>query len=111
MDLKLKAFDFNAALQRAGLGRDGLPVARAPQATGSVSGGGFQAAMTQALNQVSQQQLKAQGLQREVALDSPTVSIEETMMAMQKAQIGFQAALQVRNRMVQAYTEIMNMNV
>ena len=48
---------------------------------------------------------------REVALDSPTVSIEETMLAMQKAQLGFQAAVQVRNRMVQAYTEIMNMNV
>jgi flagellar hook-basal body complex protein FliE len=39
------------------------------------------------------------------------VSIEETMVAMQKAQIGFQGAIQVRNRMVQAYTDIMNMQV
>jgi flagellar hook-basal body complex protein FliE len=39
------------------------------------------------------------------------VSIEETMIAMQKAQIGFQGAIAVRNRLVQAYTDIMNMQV
>jgi flagellar hook-basal body complex protein FliE len=44
-------------------------------------------------------------------MDNPTVSIEETMVAMQKAQIGFQATLQVRNRLVQAYSDIMNMQV
>jgi flagellar hook-basal body complex protein FliE len=33
------------------------------------------------------------------------------MVPIQKAQIGFQAALHVRNRMVQAYTDIMNMQV
>jgi flagellar hook-basal body complex protein FliE len=46
-----------------------------------------------------------------VQLGNPSVSLEETMVAMQKAQIGFQTALQVRNRMVQSYTEIMNMQV
>ena len=34
-----------------------------------------------------------------------------TMIAMQKSQIGFQAALQVRNKLVQAYTDIMSMQV
>ena len=43
--------------------------------------------------------------------DNPTVSLEETMVAMQKAQLGFQATLQVRNRLVQAYSDIMNMQV
>ncbi|MDE2437527.1 MAG: flagellar hook-basal body complex protein FliE, partial [Sphingomonadales bacterium] len=38
-------------------------------------------------------------------------SIEQTMVAMQKAQIGFQTVLQVRNKLVAAYTDIMNMNV
>jgi len=33
------------------------------------------------------------------------------MIALQKAQIGFQGAVQVRNRLVQAYTDIMNMQV
>ena len=67
--------------------------------------------MGQALQEVSQSQLQAQRLQRELTLDNPTVSLEETMMAMQKAQLGFSATLQVRNRLVQAYSEIMNMQV
>jgi flagellar hook-basal body complex protein FliE len=50
-------------------------------------------------------------MQREVQLDNPEVSLEQTMVAMQKAQIGFQAVLAVRNRLVQAYSEIMNMQV
>ena len=44
-------------------------------------------------------------------LENPAVSLEETMIAMQKAQIGFQATMQVRNRLVQAYTDVMNMQV
>ncbi len=36
---------------------------------------------------------------------------EQTMVSMQKAQIGFQAAVTVRNKLVSAYTDIMNMPV
>jgi flagellar hook-basal body complex protein FliE len=103
-DLRLEPFDFQAALARAGLRPDGLPRADAPA-------GGFRTAMAEALKDVSRSQLHAQRLQRELTLDNPNVSLEETMMAMQKAQIGFQATLQVRNRLVSAYTEIMNMQV
>lgn len=67
--------------------------------------------MAQALKGVSAQQTEASRLQREVQLDNPTVSLEETMVAMQKAQVGFQATLQVRNRLVSAYSEIMNMQI
>ena len=67
--------------------------------------------MSQALKSVSAQQTEAQRLQREVQLDNPTVSLEQTMIAMQKGQIGFQAALQVRNQLVRAYTDVMNMQV
>ena len=73
--------------------------------------GGFAAAMSQALKSVSGQQMEAQRLQRELQLDNPAVSLEQTMVAMQKAQIGFQAALAVRNQFVRAYTDIMNMQV
>ena len=55
--------------------------------------------------------IDAQTLQRELQLDNPSVSLEQTMVAMQKSQLGFQATLQVRNRLVQAYSEIMNMQV
>ena len=109
MDLRLKPFDFNQALAKAGLGANGMPLAKA--AATPAAGGSFRTAMAEALNSVSAAQNEATRLQREVSLDNPSVSLEETMVAMQKAQIGFQATVQVRNRLVSAYTEIMNMQV
>jgi flagellar hook-basal body complex protein FliE len=81
-----------------------------PQAP-AASDAGFAGALKSALHGVSAAQNDAARLQREVQMENPGVSLEETMVAIQKAQIGFQATLHVRNRMVQAYTDIMNMQV
>jgi len=110
MRLELKPFDFAQAVARAGLRTDGTPLAR-PVATPATAGTSFQNAMTQALGAVSNQHQQAEALQRELQLDNPAVSLEQTMIAMQKAQIGFQSVLAVRNRLVSAYSEIMNMQV
>jgi flagellar hook-basal body complex protein FliE len=107
MNVTLKPFDFAQAVARAGLDTNGMPVARGK----AVEPAGFSSALTQALKSVSASQVQAEEMQRQVQLDNPTVSIEQTMVAMQKAQIGFQATLQVRNRLVQAYSDIMNMQV
>jgi flagellar hook-basal body complex protein FliE len=109
MNVTLKPFDFAQAAARAGMTPTGQPLATsAPAATGAAS---FQNALGQALSAVSKSQNDATAMQQAVTLDNPTVSLEQTMVAMQKAQIGFQATLQVRNRLVQAYTEIMSMQV
>ncbi len=122
MKLELKPFDFHQAVARAGLRPDGTPLA-GPAGTALAKGvaraaepdaveqASFTTAMAQALRAVSDAQLQAGALQRELQLDNPTVSLEQTMIAMNKSQIGFQAALNVRNRLVQAYTDIMNMQV
>ena len=113
MNVTLKPFDFAAAVARAGLGVDGQPLgglSRTPAAP-AADKAGFQNALGNALRGVSDAQHEVTRLQREVQLDNPTVSLEQTMVAMQKAQIGFQATLQVRNRLVQAYTDIMSMQV
>ena len=107
-DLRLKPFDFQAAVARAGLQPNGMPKSAE---VGAAQGGGFRTAMADALKEVSNSHLQASQLQRELSMDNPTVSLEQTVMAMQKAQIGFQATLQVRNRLVSAYSEIMNMQV
>lgn len=91
--------------------RPGLAVRNGAAQVGGASGEGFSGALKSALNSVSQAQNQASQLQREVQMENPKVSLEETMVAIQKAQIGFQATLHVRNRMVQAYTDIMNMQV
>ncbi len=107
MNVTLKPFDFAQAVARAGLTTNGQPIAKGD----AVAGAGFQQALTQALGAVSKTQSDATAMQREVQMDNPTVSLEQTMVAMQKAQIGFQATLQVRNKLVQAYSDIMSMQV
>ncbi|TAK76396.1 MAG: flagellar hook-basal body complex protein FliE [Aquabacterium sp.] len=108
MDVKLKPFDFAQAATRAGMPQ---VAERVRQSTAGVSPGNFQQAFSQALNSVSAMQANASQLQREVSLGNSKVGLEQTMVAMQKAQIGFQSAMQVRNRLVQAYSEIMNMQI
>ena len=107
-NLRIQPFDFQAAVARAGLRPDGTPSVRSSAAP---EGASFRSAMASALQNVSDSQMKSETLQRELTLDNPNVSIEQTVMAMQKANIGFQAALQVRNRLAQAYSDIMNMQV
>ena len=114
MDMKLKPFDFAAAVARAGLRTDGTPIAGGAGSVGSAKGtakADFGSALTSALKSVSDSQNEATPMQNDLQLDNPTVSLEQTMVSMQKAQIGFQAALSVRNRLVQSYTDIMNMQV
>ncbi|MFY3384886.1 flagellar hook-basal body complex protein FliE [Paracidovorax sp. MALMAid1276] len=104
MDLRISSA--TAPLQGAGLARRAMA---APQ--NDASEVGFSSALKGALQSVSAAQNRSSDLQKEVQMENPAVSLEETMVAMQKAQIGFQATLHVRNRMVQAYTDIMNMQV
>jgi flagellar hook-basal body complex protein FliE len=104
MDLKLTPVSMPTSV------RPGAGVRPTTGAAGGV-GGGFSTALKSALNSVSAAQNESTRLQQEVQMENPKVSLEETMVAIQKAQIGFTATLHVRNRMVQAYTDIMNMQV
>jgi flagellar hook-basal body complex protein FliE len=79
--------------------------------TPSVQDGGFLDAMKQALSTTSKLQADSGRLTREVTLENPTVGLEETMLAGVKSNSAFQATLQSRNRIVQAYTDVMNMQV
>ncbi|MCK6416413.1 MAG: flagellar hook-basal body complex protein FliE [Giesbergeria sp.] len=103
MDLRIPSS--TTPLAGAGIAR------RAPTSPQETKPAGFSDALKGALQSVSAAQNQATRLQQEVQLENPAVSLEETMVAIQKAQIGFQATLHVRNRMVQAYTDIMNMQV
>jgi flagellar hook-basal body complex protein FliE len=117
MDVKLKPFDFAAAVARAGLRTDGTPIAGSVGSAGALGRtaaagkADFGTAMASALKQVSDMQNESTRLQDQLQLGNPTVSLEQTMVQMQKAQVGFQAVISVRNRLVQSYTDIMNMQV
>lgn len=108
MEVRLKPFNFEQALARAGLNPRGEPLTRV-QATDEPQS--FQAAMAQALRGASDAQLESESLAREVQLGNPAVSIEQAMVSSVKSQVAFQSVVAVRNRLLQAYTEIMNMQV
>ncbi|TAK89947.1 MAG: flagellar hook-basal body complex protein FliE [Burkholderiaceae bacterium] len=85
--------------------------ARAPSETAAPQSGGFSTALKGALDQVNQAQNQAEAMAREFQLGNPKVSLEEMMIAGQTANISFQTLVQTRNRLVNAYNEIMNMQV
>jgi flagellar hook-basal body complex protein FliE len=73
--------------------------------------GDFLAALKGALNALDASQNRAGELSKRFQLNDPGVSLEETMVATQQANIAFQAAVQVRNRLIAAYHDIMNMQI
>lgn len=74
-------------------------------------GADFGSTLDSALKEVSGLQDKSTQLQKTFQSGDSSVSLEQTMVAMQKSQVAFTAAVTVRNRLVSAYTEIMNMQV
>lgn len=92
--------------------RDVLSAVRAGAAAPAHSGGAnFTAMLKDALEQVGGMQEKSSQLSQRFQLEDPSVSLEETMISMQKSSIGFQAVVQTRNKLVTAYNEIMNMQI
>lgn len=71
----------------------------------------FSDALKNSLQQVSNSQKHAEELGQKFAMGDDSVSLSDTMIAMQKSSIAFQATVQVRNKLVSAYHEIMNMQV
>ena len=71
----------------------------------------FSDALKNSLQQVSNSQKHAAELGQRFAMGDDSVSLSDTMIAMQKSSIAFQATVQVRNKLVSAYHEIMNMQV
>ena len=63
------------------------------------------------IERVDHGQGAAMKLAERFQLGDPKVSLEETMVALSKANLEFQQLVQVRNRLVQAYHEVMNLQV
>ena len=71
----------------------------------------FADALKASLDSVSATQQQSAALGRSFTMGDDKVSLSDVMIAMQKSSIGFQATVQVRNKLVSAYQEIMNMQV
>ena len=107
MAMRTQILERNDALQRAaGLGLDG----QVGGATGPAGGVGFGQALQGALARVNEMQAQSSAI-TESYERGETTDIAAVMLARQQASIGFEATLQVRNRLLSAYKDIMNMPV
>lgn len=73
--------------------------------------GGFQTLLKNSIEGVNQTQRQAETLAQAFEAGEPNVDLSNVMVAMQKANISFQAMVQVRNKLVSAYQEVMSMQV
>jgi flagellar hook-basal body complex protein FliE len=71
----------------------------------------FADALKASLDQVSASQKSSRELGQRFTAGDDSVNLSDVMISMQKASISFQASVQVRNKLVSAYHEIMNMQV
>lgn len=107
----------NSVLQKAAAGPasgaggiGGIGDAAGTSGTSSAKGAGFGDALKGALNKVNNLQADATAAS-EAYERGETTDIAAVMLSRQQASIGFQATLQVRNKLLAAYKDIMSMPV
>lgn len=71
----------------------------------------FNTMFSNAINMVNEQQQHSSKLATRFEKGDPTVDLPEVMIAAQKASVSFEAMKEVRNKLVDAYKDIMNMPV
>lgn len=103
--------DVNRVLaQIRSLGAQASARPQGTEATKSVNGG-FQDFLSGAVNKVNDTQAQSEQLKRAFELGDPNADLSQVMLAQARAQVSFKAMAEVRNRLVSAYQEIMNMPV
>lgn len=84
-----------------------IDTAAKPQAADN--GGDFAALLKQSIDSVNTAQQRAGNLAQAFETGQDDVSLAEVMIASQKASVSFKAMLQVRNKLVDAYKDVMSM--
>jgi flagellar hook-basal body complex protein FliE len=87
----------------------GATVHAKPDTAPVAANGGFGTMVTKAIDGVNDAQQAASAMQNKFELGDPSVDLSSVMLATSKAQLQFRAMVEVRNRLVTAYQDIMNM--
>ncbi|HHI93301.1 MAG TPA: flagellar hook-basal body complex protein FliE [Gammaproteobacteria bacterium] len=77
----------------------------------SITGSNFGDLLSNSINKVNEVQKASGKLTNSFISGDSSISLAEVMIAKQKSSIAFEAALQVRKKLVSAYKEIMSMQV
>jgi flagellar hook-basal body complex protein FliE len=106
--MKTPAIDGLLAQMRVAAAAAGL---REPAQTPQPGKVDFADVLKSSLDGIAKAQANSEAMQKAFVLGDEKTSLSDTMIAMQKANINFQTAVQVRNKFVQAYNDVMNMQV
>jgi len=107
LELRAQILERNAALNRAA---NGVPAAPAGGGDAGTPATSFTSRLESVLKDVNQAQ-NASRSASEAYERGETVDVAQVMLARQTASIGFEATLQVRNKLLSAYKDIMSMPV
>lgn len=80
-------------------------------ATGQTVGADFGQLLNSAINNVNSLQKASGDIQMRFDRGDEGVSLSDVMIAKNKSSVAFDATIQVRNKLVEAYKELMNMPV
>jgi flagellar hook-basal body complex protein FliE len=72
---------------------------------------GFGELLKTAVDRVNETQQHSGALKKAFELGEPGADLTSVMIASQKAAVSFQAMVQVRNKLVEAYKDVMNMSI
>jgi len=97
------------ALQARAAG--GLTEGAAAGAPGVAGKPDFAALLKSSVDQVASMQNQASALAQTYESGDKSVDLSKVMLEVQKADLAFRAMTQVRNKLLDAYTQVMNMSV
>lgn len=80
-----------------------------PRGTSQVEN--FSSVLEASIDRVNTLQSESRALAEQFEMGNKEVSLPQVMVALEKSSVSFEAVKQVRNKMVQAYQEIMNMQI
>lgn len=83
----------------------------APKAPASSSPSAFAKLLRSGIDRVNETEQRASTLAAEFQRGTPGVDLPKVMLEVEKANVSFQALTEVRNRLISAYQDIMNMQM
>lgn len=87
-----------------------MPLIRPTEAASAPAGASFGDVLSKAVGNLDGLQQKADSAMLKLASGQP-IEMHQAMMAMEEASLGMQFALQVRTKVIEAYQEVMRMQV
>lgn len=111
--MPIDTVSMDALLAKMNAIRETMPSLRPAAAAGKAGApvSDFATALKASIEGVDSAQKASSEMQQRFQLGDSTVTLEDTMVAMAKANLSFQQMVQVRNKVIAAYHDIMNMPV